>query len=165
MLAQAYLMEAAKINARPSPANQHLLNRANKLLNGDFTSVASHAQPRPQYATLKPFLDAYVHPDEEDSYGVTKLCHAISQLDAAIVRSELEAGADPNGRCRHESLVGSLVFMATRERDEARREVMRALLEGGAPVTDIEACRGGSMGDCREVLLPLMEKYAKKKGG
>lgn len=163
MLAQAYLMEAAQLGARPGPANQHWLDKANRLLEGDFTSVAAHAQARPQYAKLKPFLDEYVHPEEQDAHGVTKLCHAISQLDAAVVRSELEAGADPKGRCRNESLVGSLVFMATVEQDEARREVMRALLEHGAPVTNIDACRSrNSGGDCADVLLPLMEKYSRK---
>jgi hypothetical protein len=161
LLAQAYLMEAAKISARPSPANQHLLDRADQILNGDYTSVAAHAQSRPQYAKLKPFLENYVHPDEMDAHGVTKLCHAIWQLNVAVVREQLEAGADPNGRCHSNSLVGSLVFMATNEKDDQRREVMGALLEHGAPVTNIEACRSRDNGDCFEVLLPLMEKYRK----
>ncbi|MEO8017010.1 MAG: hypothetical protein ABI769_04290 [Pseudomonadota bacterium] len=161
LLAQAYLMEAAKISAGPSPANKHLIDRADQVLNGDYTSVAAHVQGRPQYATLQPFLAAYVQPDEEDVNGVTKLCHAIGFLNVAVVREQLEAGADPNGRCRDESLVGSLVFMATVEKDERRREIMRALLEHGARVTNIDSCRSPNNGDCAQVLLPLMEKYSK----
>jgi hypothetical protein len=74
---------------------------------------------------------------------------------------QLDAGADPNGRCRHESLVGSLVFMATTEKDDRRRDIMRALLEHGAPVTNIDACRSPTNGDCSQVLLPVMEQYSK----
>jgi ankyrin repeat protein len=110
---------------------------------------------------LQPFLAAYVHPDEEDSNGVTTLCNAISQLNVEAVRMQLDAGADPNGRCRHESLVGSLVFMATTEKDDRRRDIMRALLEHGAPVTNIDACRSPTNGDCSQVLLPVMEQYSK----
>lgn len=162
LLGQAYLMEAAKISAGPSPANAHLVKKADQLLNGDYTSIAAHAQSRPQYEKLKPFLQAYVQPDEQDAHGVTRLCQAISQFNVAVVREQLDAGADVNGRCRGESLVGSLVFMAIVNRDDERREMMRALLEHGAPVTNIESCRNrNNGGDCFEVLLPLMEKYAK----
>jgi hypothetical protein len=115
---------------------------------------------------LKPFLDAYVHPDEQDSAGRNALCNGIGQLNADIVRSQLEAGADVNGRCRNESLVGSLVFMATRESDEQRRDVLRVLLEHGAPIRPqlLSSCAGKNMGDCREVLLPLLQQYAEKNG-
>jgi tetratricopeptide (TPR) repeat protein len=58
LLAQAYLMEAAKISPNPGSANRHLIERADRLLNGDYTGVTTYALPRPQYATLKPFLDA-----------------------------------------------------------------------------------------------------------
>ena len=161
LLAQAYLMEAAKISAGPSPANQSLLKRTDEILNGDYTGLAKHVMSRPQAAKLAPFLAEYVHPDEEDEGGTTALCNAISQLNVEAVRAQLDAGADPKGRCRHESLVGSLVYMATTDDDQRRRDVLRALLEHGAPVTNIDACRSPTMGDCREVLLPLMEKYYK----
>ena len=159
MLAHAYLMEAAKISAGPSPANQHLLKRADAVVNGDYTGVAEFTMSRPGTEKLRPFLAEYVHPDEEATTGRTTLCNAISQLDVEAVRAQLDAGADPNGRCRDESLVGSLVFMATNEKDTQRREIMRALLEHGAQVTNIDACRSRDMGDCSEVLLPLMEKF------
>ncbi len=166
LLAQAYLMQAAKISAGPSSQNAHLVKRADALLNGDYTSIAAHAASRPQYQQLKPFLDEYVHPEEQDTYGRNALCNGINQLNPAIVRSQLEAGADVNGSCRNESLVGSLVFMATREKDEQRRDVLRALLEHGAPVHPqlLSVCASKSQGDCSEVLLPLLQQYAKKNG-
>jgi hypothetical protein len=166
LLAQAYLMEAAKISAGPSPQNQHLTKRADAILNGDYTSISAHVTGRPQAAKLQPFLAAYVHPDEEDAHGSTALCNAISQLNTAAVRTQLEAGADVNGRCRNESLVGSLVFMATIEKDDRRRDVMRALLEHGAPIRAslLTSCASKDNGDCHEVLLPLMQQYAKKNG-
>lgn len=162
LLAQAYLMEAAKISSRPSPSNRTLVERAGVVLNGDYTGLAAHAMSRPQAATLAPFLAGKIHPDEVNSRGATTVCEAINQLNVEAVRSALDAGADPNGRCRHETLVGSLVFMGTVERDDQRREIMRALLEHGATVTNLEACRSPTMGDCREVLLPVMEMYARR---
>ena len=163
LLGQAYLMEAAKISAGPSPANRHLLDRVDRLLNGDYTSIAAHAQSRPQYAKLQPFLTAYVQPDEEDGNGVTKLCHAINQLDVALVREHLDAGADPAGGCRGESLDGSLIRMAGGGMEDRRRDIMRALLEHGAPMTKqhLASCRDRDNGDCHEVLLPVMEKYGR----
>ncbi len=166
LLGQAYLMEAAKISAGPSDQNAHLIKRADEILNGDYTSVVAHAVNRPQYQALKPFFDALVHPEELDAEGWNTLCYAIDQLNPAIVRAQLEAGANVYGRCRNESLVGSLVFMATSEKVERRRDVMRALLEYGAPIRPelLKACASKSNGDCEKVLLPLLRFYAKKNG-
>lgn len=162
LLAQAYLMKAAKINAGPSPANQVILDKVDALLNGDFTGVAAFVTGRPQAATLAPFLEEFVHPLEETSGGVTRLCQAINQLDTKAVRAQLDAGADPNGKCQDESLVGSVMYMATRKKPEERRDILSALLEHGAPLRkkELEGCRSKDMGDCSQVLLPVMEKYA-----
>jgi hypothetical protein len=164
LLAQAYLMNAAKISPHPGPANQKLLDKADAILNGDFTGISSHVTGRPQAAMLAPFLAAYVHPDEMDSAGETMLCRGIEQFDVALVVTQLEAGSDPNGTCRGESLVGSLVFMATVNKDEQRRDMMRALLAHGAPLKrkELEVCRSKDNGDCSEVMLPVMEKYASR---
>jgi hypothetical protein len=161
LLVQAYLMEAAKISAQPGPANQHLIDRADKIVNGDYTDVAAHAQSRPHYAKLKPFIDALVHPDEADDDGVAPLCHAIMQLNVPMVRSLLQAGADPAGQCHGRSFVGYLVAMATDEKDDERRDIMSALLENGAPLTNMDSCRSRDNGDCSQVLLPVMERFAK----
>jgi hypothetical protein len=163
LLGQAYLMEASKISAGPSAANQHLLNRADQILNGDYTGVAAHAQSRPQYAQLKPFLEALVHPKEADAHGNTKLCQAIRQFNVAVVREQLEAGADPNLRCEYYAPVAMLVFMATRERATERRDIMRLLLEHGAAVTNMGGCQQPGPGSCREVLLPVMEEFVSKR--
>jgi hypothetical protein len=164
LLAQAYLIQAAKISAGPSPANKRILDHVDKIVNADYTALAAHVMGRPQAATLQPFLAAFVHPYEEDGYGRTELCNAIMRLNVPAVRSQLEAGADPNGRCLDRSLVGSLVFMGTVEKDEQRREIMRALLQHGAPVTNIDSCRRrDGRGDCFDVLLPLMEQYSRER--
>ena len=162
LLAQAYLMEAAKISPRPGPANQKLIDKADKLVNGDYTGVAKLSIGRQQAATLAPFLEEYVHPEEQGSNGQTTICTAIDQLNVAAVRAQLDAGADVNGRCGSESLVSSLIFMATVNKDEQRRDIMTVLLERGAPLTkaNIASCRSRDNGDCHEVMLPVMEKYS-----
>jgi hypothetical protein len=161
LLAEAYLVEAAKLSATSGPTNIALIEKASRLVEGNFTTVAIHAQGRPHYAAMKPLLSGLLDPLGTDTDGVTLLCHAIGRLDVAEVRAELDAGADPEGRCRGQSLVGSLVFMATRK-SEQRRAVMQVLLEHGAPVTNIDACRSRDSGDCSTTLLPLMEQYARK---
>jgi hypothetical protein len=163
LLAQAYLMEAAKINAGPSAANAQLVKRADQLLGGDFTSLKTHAMERPQYARLKPFLDARVKVDTVDRYGYTALCNGVMALDPVHVREELEAGANPNQKCANSTLVRYMMLIATNEKDEERREIMGLLLQHGAPLTkaELEACGKSDEGDdCHEVMYPMMLEYA-----
>jgi len=56
LLAQAYLMEAAKISAGPSAANQHMLDRVDQILDGDYSELIAHVQRGPFYSALRPFL-------------------------------------------------------------------------------------------------------------
>ena len=54
-----------------------------------------------------------------------------------------------------------MVFMGTVEKIERRQAILRALLEHGAPVTNIDSCRSKDQGNCAQVLLPLLEQYSK----
>lgn len=161
LLAQAYLMEAARLGPRPSTANEELVSRARELLEGDFTALADWTIGRPQYAVLQPFIASQVGGDAVDRYGRTLICQAVMRLDAAAVRDQLDAGADPNGRCNERSLVGAVVWKATRERVAARQEILHLLLERGALPTDLEYCASPANGDCSAVLLPLLRQYTR----
>jgi hypothetical protein len=156
-------MEAAKISAGPSAANAALVRRVDRLLNGDYTRLADWVMSRPQGKVLAPFVRATVHPAETDRAGRTAICNAVLQLNAEAVREQLEAGADPNGACGDggETLVGYLVYMATREQVPERRAVLRELLSHGAKPVRVDVCRSPDVGDCREVLLPLLEQYSR----
>jgi tetratricopeptide (TPR) repeat protein len=162
LLAQAYLMEAARVGAEPMPANEHLIQKAANVLRGDFTGLLEHVMSRPQYKDLQPFLASLTHPEEFNDVGRTPLCNAVIQLNVAAVEAQLNAGADPNGACETEdSLVGYLVFMATNKYVERRQGIMRLLLEHGAKPVKLDACRSPSSGNCSRVLLPLLEQHSR----
>lgn len=160
LLAQAYLMEAAKISAGPTGANAHLTQRAGEILRGDYISLKTHAQARPQYQTLKPFLAGHVKVDQLDYAGLTALCRAVKNMKLEVVRDELASGADPKQPCYGDSLVGYAVRIMTNGESQLRRDVIEVLLAHGAPLTrqNIETCRinDGCFGNLGEVF----EKYA-----
>jgi hypothetical protein len=163
LLAQAYLMQAARIGSGPNAQNRHLLERAAAILRGDFSGVGAHVIGRPQAATLQPFIAAVVGPEEKDRYGRTRLCTAVMHLVVDVARAELARGADPNGACGRGLLVEYVVHMATREKVAERQGVLRALLESGAKPSPVlvDVCARSSVDDCRIVLLPIFEKYGR----
>lgn len=162
LLAQAYLMEAAQLGAGPVPANEHLIQRAADVLQGDFTGLAAHVMSRPQSKKLQPFLAELTHPEERDDADRIALCNAVIQLNVDAVEAQLEAGADPNARCdAQESMVGYVISMATTSYVERRQTVMRLLLEHGAKPVKLDMCRSPDTGDCADVLLPLLERYVR----
>jgi hypothetical protein len=163
LLAEAYIAEAVAISPRPSPKTERLVQRAAELVEGDFTELLRNAEIRESARHMQPFLAALVHPEEFDAAGNTPICNAIFLLKADVVAAQLDAGADPEGRCEGDkfSLVGSVIHQVTPNLVEKRKAVLRTLLEHGArpDKAELDACRGGKLGDCATVALPLIEQY------
>lgn len=159
LLAQAYLMEAARISAGPTAANAALVSKAHEILGGDWSELARHVIGRPQFAALQPFLASATAPSSLDRYGRTQICNAVMLLDVAAVQAQLDLGADPNGRCEDDSLIDHLVMTASERSAGAGQTIVRLLRGAGARVTprDIEWCRNPDNGRaCAQLLLPLL---------
>jgi tetratricopeptide (TPR) repeat protein len=163
MLAEAYLMQAAKISAAPSSKTQRLVQQAHAVLHGDLTPVAQRAAVRPTLAALIPYLRKSVDPLQIDEAGRNVLCNAVLALNAPMVKAELERGADPSARCEGDSLVMHVLLTATTDKVAERQKVLRHLLEHRAPVEGLEFCAHPDNGDCRFVLLPILQEFAARK--
>lgn len=162
LLAEAYLFQASKIHAGPSPANAALVSKANELLRGDWSGLANSIVQQPQYHALLPFVASATAPTDVDHYGRTQLCVAVMASAVDAVRAQLDRGADPNGGCDGRSLIQEIVRTATNDpvRGPWQRDIVRMLRAAGARVTprDIEWCTNRDNGpNCRESLLPLLQ--------
>lgn len=160
LLAQTYLMEAARISAVPSAANAALVSKAHEILGGDWSGLARHIIGRPQFGVLQPFIASGMAPDEVDQGSHTQICNAVMQSNAPAVQAQLDLGADPNGQCEGYSLIGLIVMSTGREASVARQAVVRLLRGAGAKVTplDIERCSNPDNGrGCARDLLPLLQ--------
>lgn len=159
LLAQAYLMEAAKLSPGPSPANKHMLERVDEIVEGDYVDLVAYTRSADHYDKLKLFLDPHVQPDKKDGKGVTRICNAIGRLDVETVQKELAIGADPEQRCGGQSLVESVMSLPSGKRAPERAQIMQELMQRVAPLTqaNVDNCRDRKHGDCYKVLLPIME--------
>lgn len=162
-LARAYLLEAAKIGPGPTPANAKSVDRARALLDGDFGALVSAVVGRPDYATLRPFFVEEAHFDQPDEDGNTPLCMAVYSRDIEALKEQLEIGANPMQLCTDWQPVQLIMHWIGRQYAAERYEMVRLLLEAGAQPGDLSDCRNDQDSDCQTVLLPLLEKYSKKK--
>jgi hypothetical protein len=159
LLAQTYLMEAARISAAPSAANAALVSKANEILGGNWSELARYVIGRPQFANLQPFLASATAPSDVDQYGRTQICNAITFSDVAAVQAQLDLGADVNGRCAGFSLIGYVVMNTGERTAVARQTILRQLRAAGAQPSEqeIKSCRDPVNGPvCAKWLLPLL---------
>ena len=163
LLAEAYLWQASKIAPTPVPANAALIGKAKKTLRGDLTSVAHRASFRPFLNPLFPLLKGAVDLRQTDENGYTVLCNAVMALNAPAVEAVLDQGADLSAPCNDYSPVHGVLFTATSEKVRERQAVLRVLLEHGAPVEGLEFCASRDNGDCRDVLLPLLQEFQQRE--
>jgi hypothetical protein len=166
LLAEAYLLQAAKIAPTPVPANAALVKRAKDVLDGSLTPVALHVATDPPLDPLIPFLKGFVDPKAVDQFGQTALCGAMRAFNPPMVKQALAEHADPNGSCRRdgqESILTSILLMATQEHVAARQEIVRELLTRGARVEGMEGCAKPENGDCYSVLLPILQEFATRR--
>lgn len=162
LLAETYLFEAARISATPSAANAALVSKAHEVLRGDWSGLSTFIMGRPQYAAIAPFVASQTAPSDVDAYDRTQICNAVMTASVAAVQTQLDLGADPNGRCEGNTLVGYLVRGASTHPVGSawQQQILRMLLAAGAQVApqDLASCRNPDNGPaCRNSLLPLLE--------
>jgi ankyrin repeat protein len=162
LLATAYLLEAAKIAPGPTPANESLVARATQILDGDFGQLVTMLTGRPELTTLKPFFGKAAYVDRPNEHGSTPLCTAVYTRNPEALRVQLEGGANPMQKCSGWEPLRLIMSWAGPEQATERYEMARLLLEAGAQPGDLGDCREDHATDCHVLLLPLLERYAKK---
>ena len=160
LLAYTYLIAAADIAPTATAANAVWLQRTDRLLEGDYSALASWLRDVPRGAKLWPLVADRFPPDTIDSAGRTRLCNAVMQLHIDVVRSELEKGADPDEDCDGNAPLSVLLRMKTREHPHERQRILRLLLEHGA-TREVQPCRKWFSEDCEEVFGPTLAEFTK----
>ncbi len=160
LLAEAYLLSAAKVAPVPTRKTERFVQQALAVTRGDLTPVAQRVAPRPQLASLIPYLGEHVDPLQIDAAGRNVLCNAVISLNATVVQWQLEKGAPAAAPCEGQSLVMRVLLRAQRDQVAERQQVLRLLLDHGTPVEGIEYCSSPDSGDCSQVLLPILDEQA-----
>ncbi len=163
LLAEAYLLEAAKIAPQPAPANASLIRQAKEAMGGDLAPVVDRVPARLFLAPILPFLNGFMDVRSADENGETLICQAIAFNNAAMVKALLAQGADPNGRCEHDSLVMSLLLRPTRDKIPEHQLILRSLLERGARVEWLDACASPDNGNCSTAYLPILKEFEERR--
>jgi hypothetical protein len=164
VLAEAYLLEAAKIAPKPTPANATLTRQAKEAVNGDLMGVARRAAARPFLAPILPFLKGSMDVRDADENGYTLICQASMAINPAMVKAQLAEGADPNGQCGiNGSLVKSLLLRATSGQIPEHQLILRSLLERGARVELLDSCADRANGNCATIYLPILKEFEERR--
>jgi len=100
---------------------------------------------------------------EPDDDGNTLICSAVIYTNPAMVQAQLSEGADPNGRCGHESLVGRLLLQAATSNFPERQLILRSLLERGARVELLESCTDPGNGNCKDIFYPILKEFDERR--
>lgn len=163
LLAEAYLLEAAKLGPAPNRANAKLLRQAVDVLDGNLTPVAQRAAARIMLLPVLPFLKGHVDHRALDTYGRSLICSGVTSLNPDFVKEELDSGADPNGSCDTDSLVLAVLHQVTNDKVAERQQLLRLLLSRGARVEGIDYCSSPDDGDCYKVLLPILKEFETRR--
>jgi hypothetical protein len=161
LLAYTYLVAAAELGTTPNTANAVWIERAERLLDGDYSELARWLAGRPRESQLRPFVAARIPVDVQDSWGRTPLCRAELGLSLDAFRAENDRGADPNGMCTGVTLFEQLVVMASDTRHAAEIErLARLLIEyGGRPPSNGCGRNGPYTPNCQVALEALFREY------
>jgi tetratricopeptide (TPR) repeat protein len=171
LIAESYLLEAAKLDTGPSEKNASLVAKAKDALGGDLSRLAPRVTSWENLAPLRPFVfgsEPLASPDARDYNGATALCNAAVNLDPDAVARSLAAGADVDGECNGTTPLGWVVANLSQDYD-AKRSVCTLLLDHGADpnakiiggeYTAIGFCADG-FPICAKELLPLLQRYVK----
>lgn len=161
LLAQAYLLQAAKVSPGPVPANEYLIDKALIQLEGDLDRLRVYVRGRPQEKTLKRFVVLPPPSEVPDSQGRTPVCNAVRTLDLEEARRLLFRGVDANGNCDDRSLMGTIMAMAGGDRDHniRQQDILRVLKFRGAwpAESELARCQNAPGAHCERILLPVLE--------
>lgn len=161
LLAYTYLIAAAEVAPNVTAANAVWIQRADEVLEGDYSTLAMWLRDVPRGIALWPLVADRFPADTADREGRTPLCRAVKELDLDGVRSELERGADPDQDCDGNALTWVLLTMRVPDRIDERRGILRVLLEHDARPYDIPGCHPWFSEDCAVVFGPTLAEFGK----
>jgi tetratricopeptide (TPR) repeat protein len=159
LLAEAYLLQAAKIAPQPTPQNAQLITWAKNAMANDLTPVALRIVDTPQLNPILPLISDSVDHRQVDELGNTVLCNAVIAFNPDSVRAELAQGADPNAKCGAGSAIVILGLMPIQGDAPARQKILRDLLQKGGKVDRRTYCRRGPDKSCEQAFLPIIDEF------
>lgn len=172
LIAETWLLDAAKIDPAPSARNADLVAKATAQVDGNLVPLAGRIRKYHDLSALRPFVAGVKDADERGSDGVTSLCRATQLLDVERVRLALEAGAAVDGDCAGSTALAFLIRQGPGFY-ERKRPILQALLEAGAApnpklypgssYTALTFCAEALAG-CQDALLPMLNTYAVRRG-
>jgi hypothetical protein len=164
LMAETWLLDAARIDPTPTPRNATQVARAKAQMGDDRVpwpagSVVSH-----DLSHLLPFVADVRDADEVGKDGLTALCRGAQLLNVTQIRAALAAGAAVDGNCAGSTAL-AYVVRAGHGFFERKTPIVVALLEAGADpdpklypsstYTAMTFCEEALPG-CSASLLPLL---------
>lgn len=172
LMAETWLLDAAKIDPAPSARNADLMTKATAQVDGNLVPLAGRIRKYHDLSALRPFVAGVKDADERGTDGLTGLCRATQLLDVERVRGALAAGAAVDGECSGSTALAFVVRQGPGFY-ERKRPILQALLEAGAApnpklypgssYTAMTFCAEALPG-CQDALLPMLNAYAVRRG-
>ena len=172
LMAETWLLDAAKIDPAPTARNADLVAKASAQVGGNLVPLAGRIRKYHDLSALRPFVAGVKDADERGSDNLTALCRATQLLDVERVRQALEAGAAADGDCAGSTPLAFLVRQGTGFFDR-KMPILSSLLDAGAApdprlypgssYTAMSFCAEALPG-CQTTLLPMLTDAAQRRG-
>ena len=168
LVAEAWLLDAAKIDPTPTARNAEQVANAKAAVDGDMVPVAGRVRRYHDLAALMPFVADVEDPEARGPDGLTLLCRGAQLLEPTKVRRALESGAAVDGECSGSTALAYVVRQGPGFWSP-KTDILTLLLAAGADpdpklypgssFTAISFC-AESLPGCPDALLPLLKDAA-----
>lgn len=170
LMAETWLLDAARIDPQPSARNADLVAKAKAAANDDMVPLAGRIRGLHDLSALLPFVADVRDANERGPDGLTLICRGAQLLDEAKIRRALEAGADVDSECSGSTALAYVVRQGSGFYN-LKRDILVVLLAAGAnpdpklypgsSYTAMSFC-AQSLPGCAEALLPTLKEHAGK---
>ncbi len=168
LMAETWLLDAARIDPQPSARNADLVAKARAAANEDMVPLAGRIRGLHDLSALLPFVADVHDANARGPDGLTLICRGAQLLDESKIRRALEAGADVDSECSGSTALAYVVRQGPGFFN-LKRDILAVLLAAGAnpdpklypgsSYTAMSFC-AESLPGCAEALLPTLKEYA-----
>ncbi len=169
LMAETWLLDAARIDPMPSERNADLLAKAKAAAKDDMVPLAGRIRSLHDLSALLPFVADVKDANERGPDGLTLICRGAQLLDESKIRRAIEAGADVDSECSGSTALAFVVRQGPGFFN-IKRDILAVLLQAGAnpdpklypgsSYTAISFCAEALPG-CADTLLPVLKEYAR----